>query len=156
LSLGAGGTERLVIEICKRLPSVDSSVCCLDEPGAWADELRSRGIDVFALRRQPGFHPSLGYRVAAYARRRGGSVLHCHHYSPCVYGQVAALVHPGMRVVFTEHGRLTDAAPSRKRKIVNPVLGRLAGDIYAVSADLREHMLAEGFPAKRVSVIHNG
>jgi glycosyltransferase involved in cell wall biosynthesis len=156
LSLGPGGTERLVIEICKRLPAVESAVCCLDEAGAWADELQSRSIDVVALKRQPGFHPSLGYRIAAVARRHRASVLHCHHYSPFVYGQIAALVRPAMRVVFTEHGRLTDAGPSRRRRIVNPVLGRLTPDIYAVSAALRLHMLAEGFPADRVSVIHNG
>jgi glycosyltransferase involved in cell wall biosynthesis len=83
-------------------------------------------------------------------------VLHCHHYSPFVYGRIAALAAPDLRLVFTEHGRLSDGRPSRKRLLVNPLLGRLAGDFYAVSADLRRHMLAEGFPAERVSVIRNG
>jgi glycosyltransferase involved in cell wall biosynthesis len=156
LSLGAGGTERLVIEICKRLPSITAVVCCLDEPGAWATELTTRGINVVSLSRQPGFHPSLGWRIARLAREQRASVLHCHHYSPFVYGRIAALASTHLRVVFTEHGRLSDGQPSRKRRLVNPVLGRLAGDIYAVSADLRRHMLAEGFPAERVSVIHNG
>jgi glycosyltransferase involved in cell wall biosynthesis len=39
---------------------------------------------------------------------------------------------------------------------VNPLLGRLPADIYAVSEDLRRHMIAEGFPAVRVKVVHNG
>jgi glycosyltransferase involved in cell wall biosynthesis len=36
------------------------------------------------------------------------------------------------------------------------VLGRLTGPVFAVSAALRTHMLAEGFPAAGVRVIHNG
>jgi glycosyltransferase involved in cell wall biosynthesis len=36
------------------------------------------------------------------------------------------------------------------------MLGRLPAQIFAVSADLRLHMIAEGFPADRVRVIHNG
>jgi glycosyltransferase involved in cell wall biosynthesis len=156
LSLGTGGTERLVIEICKRLSPFTSAVCCLDEPGAWAGQLTSRGIEVLSLGRRPGFHPSLGYRLARIARERRADVLHCHHYSPFVYGQIAALAASPLRVVFTEHGRLSDAAPSRKRRLVNPMLGRLAEGIYAVSDDLRRHMVAEGFPAERVAVIRNG
>jgi glycosyltransferase involved in cell wall biosynthesis len=82
-------------------------------------------------------------------------VIHCHHYSPYVYGWLATLLAPA-QLVFTEHGRLSDAPPSRKRKLVNPLLALRRGSIRAVSADLREHMIAEGFPAKRVGVTYNG
>src|SRR5918994_7569938 len=42
LSLSPGGTERLVIEICKQLAErIEPMVCCLDERGAWARELES-------------------------------------------------------------------------------------------------------------------
>ncbi len=157
LSLGPGGTERLVIEIAKRTaPVLGAAVCCLDEPGAWAAELSDRGIVVEALHRTPGFHPGLGLRIAEVAARHGARVLHCHHYSPYVYGQIAALRRPGLRVVFTEHGRLSDAPPSAKRRIANLVLGRLPARIYAVSRHLRRHMVAEGFPPHRVGVVYNG
>jgi glycosyltransferase involved in cell wall biosynthesis len=43
-----------------------------------------------------------------------------------------------------------------KRRLVNPVLGRLPAAIFAVSEDLRRHMIAEGLPADRVRVVHNG
>lgn len=156
LSLQPGGTERLVIEICQRLADrVAFTVCCLDEPGAWAAELAPAGIPVVSLGRQPGFHPSLGLAVARLARRRGIDVIHCHHYSPYVYGLLASLAAP-VRLVFTEHGRLSAGAPSRKRRIVNPLLARLGGRVCAVSADLQRHMTAEGFPAGRVGVIYNG
>ena len=157
LNLQPGGTERLVGEIVKRLsPAVSSAVCCLDEAGAWATEVTERGVPVWPLRRAPGFRPGVGLRIARLAEDWGATVLHCHHYSSLVYGRIAALWNPRLRIVFTEHGRLSDAPPSRKRRLVNPVLTRFPGQLYAVSADLRAHLLAEGFPSHRTEVIYNG
>jgi glycosyltransferase involved in cell wall biosynthesis len=90
------------------------------------------------------------------AARHGAAIVHCHHYSPLVYGALARLWSPGLRVVFTEHGRLSDAAPSRKRRMANMVFARVPRAAFAVSADLREHLIAEGFPPARIGVIHNG
>jgi glycosyltransferase involved in cell wall biosynthesis len=134
----------------------ESAVCCLEAEGAWAPELTGEGVPVTALHRQPGFHPGLGARLAAVASAFGADVLHCHQYSAFVYGRIgAAIARTGL--VFTEHGRLGDHAPSRKRRLVNPILGRVSGGpIFSVSHHLRQHMIAEGFPAARVGVIHNG
>lgn len=157
LTLTPGGTERLVIELSKRLADrFGMAVCCLDGDGAWAAELTSRGIDVVALNRQPGFRPSLGSRLAEMAARYRATVLHCHHYSPFVYGSLAALGRKHLHVVFTEHGRLSDGPPSRKRTIANQILGRLPAHVYAVSEDLKRHLSAEGFSRDRVRVIYNG
>src|SRR5206468_454132 len=82
--------------------------------------------------------------------------LHCHHYSPYVYGLVATLLGRGPGLVFTEHGRLSDQAPSRKRRRINPLIERFGGEIFAVSGDLKRHMVAEGFSDARISVVHNG
>jgi glycosyltransferase involved in cell wall biosynthesis len=157
LSLEPGGTERLVVEMCRRLRSrFRVAVCTLDQPGTWAPELSDHGITVTTLSRRAGFHPSLGLHIARFARRERASILHCHQYSPFVYGRVATMLHPGLRLVFTEHGRLTDGPPSPKRRLVNPILGRLRGSLFAVSRALRQSMIEEGFPAHRLKVIHNG
>lgn len=157
LSLSPGGTERLVIEIVRALSErIESVVCCLDHPGEWADELKALGVPVIALSRQPGFHPALAMRLAKELKDRQIDIVHCHHYSPYVYGLLASVMKPGVQLVFTEHGRLSDAAPSRKRRFVNPLLSRWPGKLCAVSADLKNHMVAEGFPARRVGVTYNG
>jgi glycosyltransferase involved in cell wall biosynthesis len=156
LSLDVGGTERLIIEMVKRLAPRSAAVCCLDAPGSWATVLTDLGIPVVALHRKPGFRPSLALQLAAVAARFRANVIHCHHYSPFVYGQLAALRSPKLHVVFTEHGRLSDAPPSAKRWLANQVMGRLPGAFYAVSEDLRQHLLAEGFRPDRVGVIYNG
>ncbi len=157
LSLDPGGTERLIVELAKRaLGTFRVTVCCLDRPGGWARELEDMGIEVFALDRQPGFHPSLGHRIAQHATRRGVDVLHCHHYTPFVYGGLARVERPGLSVLYTEHGRLSDASPTLKRRLVTPLLARLANEMYAVSEDLRRYLVGAGFPAGRVGVITNG
>jgi glycosyltransferase involved in cell wall biosynthesis len=156
LSLSPGGTERLVIELARRLHGrCGMAVCCLDEPGAWAQELLDRGIPVTSLGRRPGFSPTLGRQIAAIAREQRATVLHCHHYSPFVYGTLARWWQP-LQMVFTEHGRANDGPPSRKRLVANQLFARVPAHIYAVSQDLRRHMIAEGFPAGRVEVIYNG
>jgi glycosyltransferase involved in cell wall biosynthesis len=156
LSLSPGGTERLVIEICRQLANrVESMVCCLDEPGDWAAELEAIHVPVVALGRQPGFQPSLAVQIVRLIKANDIDVVHCHHYSPYVYGLIAARL-ANVRLVFTEHGRLSDAAPSRKRRLVNPLLSMLGGRVCAVSTDLKRHMVAEGFRARRVEVVYNG
>jgi glycosyltransferase involved in cell wall biosynthesis len=157
LSLTPGGTERLVIDICKRLaPSFDVSVCCLDEEGAWAADARAHGVEVIALHRRDGFRPEIGRRIARLAAERRIDLLHCHQYSPFVYGRIATAWHRTLKLVYTEHGRLSDAPPTWKRRMVNPLLARFDGPIVAVSDELRRHMIDARFPAARVAVIRNG
>jgi glycosyltransferase involved in cell wall biosynthesis len=156
LSLTPGGSERITLEICKRAPSsVRPAVCCLDDPGPWAPELSMRGIPVAALHRKPGFRPWIGYQIARVAADHDAQVIHCHGYSSFVYGRIAACLRPGTRLIFTEQGRLSDKPPSRKRLIANSLLGRLPVRVCAVSGELREFMIAEGFPAGRIEVVHN-
>jgi glycosyltransferase involved in cell wall biosynthesis len=155
-NLEPGGTQRLVIELVRRTRrSRTCLVVCLDEKGDWALEVERHGVPVVALNRRPGFRPALGWQIARLARQHSTDVLHCHHYSAFVYGWMAATL-IGAGVVFTEHGRLSDGPPSRKRRIINPFLGRAGGMIFAVSGKLREHMIAEGLPASRIGIIHNG
>jgi glycosyltransferase involved in cell wall biosynthesis len=157
LSLDPGGTERLVIDMCRRLRGrFRVAVCCLDAPGAWAGQLTSDGVDVVALHRRSGFHPSLGSAIRRVARHYRAGILHCHQYSPFVYGRLAALGANDLRLVFTEHGRYSDGPPSSKRKLVNPLLSRLPGQLYAVSENLKQHLLVEGFPGHRLGVVYNG
>lgn len=155
-SLAPGGTERLVVELASRLSGrAQVAVCCLDEPGAWASLLEDRGVPVTALRRRPGFRPEVGRRLAHVVQSFGATAIHCHQYSPFIYGRLATLRTPRVRLVFTEHGRLSTAAPSWKQRLVNPWFAS-RGRLFAVSQELRDFLVHEArFPA-RMQVIHNG
>jgi L-malate glycosyltransferase len=157
LRLQPGGTERLIVDLSQRLQGVvNTAICCLDDRGAWGDDLAAAGFDVTALGREPGFHPSLGARIAAVAATHRADVIHCHQYSPFVYGCLATLRYRGARLVFTEHGRLGDAPPSAKRHLANQILRRMPDRVFAVSEDLKRHLVSEGFRADAVDVIYNG
>ncbi|MEP7304806.1 MAG: glycosyltransferase [Acidobacteriota bacterium] len=155
--LAPGGTQRLALELVKRLSDeFRMVVCCLDDAGEWAGELADYQVPVVPLHRPPGFHPSIGARIARLAAVHKATVIHSHHYSPFVYGRIASLLNRRLSHVFTEHGRLSDAPPTAKRRVANAVLTRFPGPVFAVSAAQRAHMLAEGFPPASVGVIHNG
>ncbi len=157
LKLDPGGAERLVIDLARRLrPEFEPVVCCLDERGAWATELDDADVRVRVLGRRPGFHPGLGRSLAALAREEGCDVLHCHQYSPFVYGCLAKAFSPGLGLVFTEHGRLAGAQVSGKRRVANAVLARTPGRFFAVCEELRRFLLDEGFPSGRLEVCYNG
>jgi glycosyltransferase involved in cell wall biosynthesis len=157
LSLSPGGTERLIVALASRLnDDMPMAVCCLDEAGAWAADLEARGIQVTTLGRRPGFHPSLGLSLAAHARAHRADILHAHHYSPFVYSALARLRHPSLKLVFTEHGRLSDRGPSPKRRLANRLLRVAPSAAFAVSEDVKRHLIAEGFGAGQVGVIPNG
>jgi len=131
-------------------------VCCLDEPGLWAEEVARQGVTVAALGRQSGFRPGLGGQVARHAREHEANVIHAHHYSPFVYSCLARARGTRAGIVFTEHGRLSDAPPSAKRRIANRVLSRMPRRVFAVSRDLKAHMTGEGFRDDAIDVIYNG
>ena len=157
LSLHPGGTERLVVELVRRLrPELSMAVCCLDEEGSWGEGLRLEDVGVTALRRRNGFQPQLGRAIARIAAQHGARVVHCHHYSPFVYASIARLWSPNLRIIFTEHGRLSDAAPSAKRRTANRVLAHAPREVVTVSSELKQHLVAEGFPTSKVNVIYNG
>lgn len=157
LSLNPGGTERLVVELVRRLRTeLPMAVCCLDEAGNWGEGLRRENVGVTALQRRHGFRPQLGRAIARIAAQHGARVVHCHHYSPFVYAAIARLWSPDLRIIFTEHGRLSDAPPSAKRRTANRVLSHAPREVVTVSSELKQHMVAEGFPTGKVSVIYNG
>ena len=76
--------------------------------------------------------------------------------SSFVYGALAKMWRPRLGLIFTEHGRLSDAPASLKRRLVNPWLARIPNRLFAVSEDLRRELIGQGFPANRLGVIFNG
>src|SRR5258708_8113650 len=49
----------------------------------------------------------------------------------------------------------SNARQSRKRRLANTLLGRIPSRVFAVSSDLREHLIQEGFARDRVEVLQN-
>jgi len=154
-----GGTQQVIYQIVSGIDSqrFACSVLCIDGySGAIGDKLSTKEVAVNTLQRQSGFDKKLILDIRAYLKAHDIDVLHCHQYTPYVYGVLAAI---GMkvRVIFTEHGRFYPDRYSWKRRLINQILNRATFSITAISAATAKALVDyEWFPASAISVIYNG
>ena len=155
--MGIGGTEQVICQLVRGTPDMKHMVVCIDGgPGAMGQALSDEGVAVHALCRKPGLDLQLARELRRLVQRFGVDILHCHQYTPFVYGSLSALGSP-VRVIFTEHGRFYPDRSSWKRRLVNPLLAAQADAITAISratAGALEEF--EGIPRPRIQVIYNG
>jgi glycosyltransferase involved in cell wall biosynthesis len=158
-SLNPGGAERIVVEMsCESCADYDVEVICLDTPGAWARDLRERGVPVHSLWRQPGFDVSLPGKLENHFRRRGTRIIHAHQCTPWFYAALSRLLYPEPRLLLHEHGRFYPEEENRARAFVNRLLiRRLTHCFVAVSRDIRDRLVRyEGLDPTQIEVIYNG
>lgn len=154
-----GGTEMVIKNIIEGADSeaFDMSIFCIEEPvGPWGQALRATGIPVISTRRQEGFDFALIQRIRRHLREELIDLIHCHQYTPWVYGCLAAF---GLKtkVIFTEHGRFYPDLSSWKRKAVNPFLCLITDKITSISEATKKALVEyENIPAKRIETIYNG
>jgi glycosyltransferase involved in cell wall biosynthesis len=154
-----GGTEMVIKNIIEGSDAAkyEMSIFCIEEPiGPWGEELEENGTEIFSKHRKDGFDLSLITEIRACIRNQNIDVIHCHQYTPWVYGVLAAI---GLKtkVIFTEHGRFYPDSSSWKRKIVNPVLSFFTDHITAVSKATKQALVDYEFlSADKITVIYNG
>lgn len=157
--MAIGGTEQVIRQLVENTDAekYSVSVLCLESDiGDIGQQLLKQGIDVTALSRQAGFDFSLLRAVRAYLYSKQIDIIHCHQYTPYVYGVLAAFL-TRVKVIFTEHGRFYPDFSSRKRKLINPLLALLTGKITSISEATKQALIEfEAFPAEKIQVIYNG
>ena len=98
-----GGTEQVIrnlIEASDR-SRLKHSLFCLEQPlGPWGLELQSMGVPVGCADRRAGFDIRLISSLRDFLKKQSVDVVHCHQYTPWVYGALAALGMPA-QVIFT-------------------------------------------------------
>jgi L-malate glycosyltransferase len=158
-TLNPGGTERLVADMARAFArEYDIRIVCLDEPGVWAEDLRSEGIPVHCVWRQPGFDPAVPLRLAGLFRRWGTRLVHAHQCTPWFYAALSRLRYSAPRLLFEEHGRFYPESDHRLRRLVNRhLISRLTQEFVAVSADVGRRLARyEGVPGHRITLVYNG
>ncbi len=157
--MAIGGTEQV---ICQLIEGADNSlfqqqICCIDaEVGALGQKLQQQGIQVQALARKPGFDWSLVRQIRQMIKSSDISIVHCHQYSPWVYGWLAARG-TAAKVIFTEHGRFFPDRHRRKAWLVNKVMAATTAHITAISAATKTALAEfEFISADKIRVVYNG
>jgi glycosyltransferase involved in cell wall biosynthesis len=154
-----GGTEMVIKNLIKGINHelFDMSIYCIEEPiGPWGRDLESNGIQITAQARQPGFDNSLIFAIRKHIKNNKIDVLHCHQYTPWVYGVLAAFG-TKTKVIFTEHGRFYPDSSSWKRKLINPWLCRITDHITSISKATKKALVEfENIYESNIKVIYNG
>ena len=154
-----GGTEQVIKNLIEGADSTqfDMSVFCIETPlGPWGEELKKSGISIEAINRNPGFDTKLITAIRRYIKEHKIDILHCHQYTPYVYGVIAAIF-TSTKVIFTEHGRFYPDRSSWKRKIINPILSQFTASITAISKATKQALITyEFFNSDKIEVVYNG
>ena len=160
--MGIGGTEQVIANLIEHTDPLrfQISVFCLESPvgpiGQRLQDLDAPKVHMEAAQRSPKLDLDLIKRIRKFIKEKSVDVIHCHQYTPFVYGRLASF---GIKasVLLTEHGRLHPDIPSRKRKLLNPLLCAGNVGITAISKATRQALIdIENMPAHKIDVVYNG
>ncbi len=154
-----GGTEMVIkniIDGCDQ-NQYKMSVLCIESPlGPFAEELQEEGVEFHEFNRQPGFDRNLIKKIRQTIKANNVDIIHCHQYTPWVYGVIAAALTKA-KVIFTEHGRFYPDSSTWKRKLINPVLNLFTDQVTAISKATKQALVEfENIPDESIDVIYNG
>ena len=154
-----GGTEQVIKNLIEGTDKdqYEPSILCLEEPiGPFGEALIKKGVKIHTIPRQDGFDPGLILKIRQYIKKNNINILHCHQYTPWVYGVLAAFM-TRTRVIFTEHGRFYPDSTSWKRALINPLLVMMTDKITTISKATKKALVEyEYIPLKKIEVIYNG
>ncbi len=154
-----GGTEQVIRNLVETADKLKyrSSVLCLEAPvGPFGVMLQEKGHVIDTMPRKEGFDLGLIFNLRKYLKSHQVDILHCHQYTPWVYGALASMF-LGINVIFTEHGRFYPDSSSWKRKVVNPLLLKFTSYITAISKATKQALTKfEYIPENKIKVIYNG
>jgi glycosyltransferase involved in cell wall biosynthesis len=154
-----GGAEQVICNLVENTDPLkyEASILCIDPKiGPFGKILQEKGYQITSLDRKPGFDFSLIAKVRQYLISKDVDILHCHQYTPYVYGVLGALL-TKCRVIFTEHGRFFPDQRKLKRVVINPLLNMFTDYVTAISVATRDALVNfENFPENKIQVIYNG
>ncbi|MCH8499096.1 MAG: glycosyltransferase [Marinobacter sp.] len=158
-NMGIGGTEQVIRQLVLGLPrqQVINEVLCIDgHIGPIGELLQAQDVPVTSVQRQPGFDLNLIKAIRSRLREGKFDIVHCHQYTPYLYGWLAALGTPA-KVVFTEHGRFHPDRYRYKAALINPIMALLTPAVVAISSATRDALARfEFMPKGKIQVIYNG
>lgn len=158
-SLWMGGAEKLACDLVRTLPTdrFRPIICSIVHDGILGDELRAEGYQVYHRHSSPGLDFKTVKWLREIIQREQIQVVHAHQYNPMTYAVLATAGMRGVKVVFTEHGRLYPEKWSWKRYLLNPLLALGVDQFVSIAECTKQAMVRyDNFPARRIKVIHNG
>ncbi|MDP5132000.1 MAG: glycosyltransferase, partial [Paraglaciecola sp.] len=157
-NMAIGGTEQVIRQLVLNLPpECECQIVCIDgHIGAIGEALQQQGIKVTAMPRQPGLDWQLIKQLRQYIKTEQIDIVHCHQYTPWVYGWFAHW-RTQAKVVFTEHGRFYPDRYRWKAWPLNLVMAFSTSALITISKATKTALAKyECIPPFLVNVIYNG
>ena len=154
--LSVGGLETTIYHLLTHIDRKKFTfrICCLEEGGTIADELRSNGYEVDVLGLSNYYHPGQVLSVMRYFLHHKPDIIHTHGEFASTFGRSAALL---VRVPVILRHIQTKAALKFRHRIYDGLLTRLSSAAIAVSKDCAVHHIKRcHVPPEKVIVIPNG
>lgn len=154
--LGTGGSERVVMNLCRDLPPSFEPVVAAFTGGALVETLRQSGVAVYVLDRQGGIDWRLVPRLLAVVRRHHIQVINSHHFVSLFYSFWVAKW-AGIALVHSEHSRWEMTRLPRFWNLCFRFFLPRVAMVTAVSRGAYDHLHGHyRLPKKRLALLING
>jgi len=154
-----GGTQQVIRQLVENIDSTKfiADIVCIDNRlGELGVIVQNNGVKVHLMDRQHGFDYALILQLKRLININNYDLIHCHQYSPYVYGLLASIL-TSAKVIFTEHGRFYPDYGTWKRKVINPILSLFTSQITTISQATKKALVKfENFKEDNIDVIYNG
>jgi glycosyltransferase involved in cell wall biosynthesis len=154
-----GGAQQVIRQLVENMDQDQFAmdIVCIDgRLGELGEILIAQGFKVHLFERESGFNFKLVRQLRNLIRQNSYDIVHCHQYTPYVYGLLAALSATA-KVIFTEHGRFYPDYGTWKRKLINPIFSLFTSKITAISKATKDALVQyENFGQSKIEVIYNG
>lgn len=159
-SFHQGGSERQAVQLTRLLLEsgrCNVSVATLDCSGVLLDDMRKLGLNEipeYPLNSFYDLHAGRQvWRFAQYLKKHEIDVVHTHDFYTNVFGMAAAVL---ARVPVRIASRRESAVRPSSQRLVERNAYRAAHAVVANCEEVRQQLLQEGLPARKVRTIYNG
>jgi glycosyltransferase involved in cell wall biosynthesis len=152
--LSWGGAENQVVTLAPALSGdrYTIHVCCLQNEGAQANALRTRGIQVVSLNMRLRYWPIAVYRLYRLIERLKPQIVHTHLYNTGIWGRLVSKL-AGVPVILTTEAGMT-VWKKRRHLLLERFVNRFTDKMIAVSEDIRQRRIhLEGVPPEKIITI---
>ena len=91
--LGAGGSERVVLDLARNLDRSSFKVnVAYFNPGLLVDSFKEAGAELFHIPKKQGFDAAAMWQIAGIVKNKHISIINAHHYMPFFYSFIGAKI----------------------------------------------------------------
>jgi glycosyltransferase involved in cell wall biosynthesis len=155
-----GGIQNQILNLLKVYDreTFTPHVCCFGPKMEMGRAVEGLGVDFIAFNREDyrNFSPRLLMNLYKLIKDRHIHIIRSHNYRANLYGLLAGRL-AGVPVIASVHNVYTDKDKSRKRKMINRLLFKIADSLVAVSDAIKNDVLSYlKIDPLKITVIYNG